>query len=250
MIADYHTHTRYSHGKGSVEDNVLAAIAGGFRRVAITDHGPGHKFYGVRLEKFESMRREIDAMNAKYAGRIEVLLGLELNLISLGGETDYPSGRAELFDFFLMGYHRGVFPRSGLLSFTILKRAPEAISRNTRAVCRALDRYPIDIVSHPGEYIPLDITLLAKAAVKSGAALEINASHPAITPEQIRLAKAEGALFALSSDAHTPGRVGDFGAAERLAAEAGLTEEDIVNAEGLAGERFWERIRARRGTSD
>ncbi len=239
LIADYHTHTTYSHGKGSIEDNVLAAIARGFKRVAITDHGSGHKFYGVRRKKFAHMREDVGAMNAKYAGQIEVLLGLELNLLSLEGDTDYPSEHAELFDFFLMGYHRGIIPKSGLLSFTILKRAPKAVERNTRAICLALSRYPIKIVSHPGEYIPLDIAELAKAAAKSGAALEINASHPAITPEQIRLAKAEGARFALSSDAHTPERVGDFGAALRLAEAAGLTAEDVVNTAGSAGDGFW-----------
>ncbi len=230
LIADFHTHTTYSHGKGSIETNALAAIAKGLNSIAITDHGPGHRFYGVRRAKFAKMREETDALNVKYAGKIKILLGLELNLLSLEGETDYPHEQANLFDFFLMGYHRGVFPKSGLLSFTIKKRAPEAIERNTRAICLALERYPIKIVSHPGEYIPLDITLLAKAAVKTGAALEINASHPAITPEQIKLAKAEGARFVLSSDAHTPERVGDFGAALRLAMEAGLSEHDVINA--------------------
>ncbi len=217
LIADYHTHTVYSHGKGSIETNALAAVAKGLNSIAITDHGPGHRFYGVRRAKFAKMREEIDALNVKHAGKIKILLGLELNLLSLEGDTDYPTDSAPLFDFFLMGYHRGVFPKSGLLSFSIKKRAPEAIERNTRALCLALERYPIKIVSHPGEYIPLDITMLAKAAVKTGAALEINASHPAITPEQIKLAKAEGARFVLSSDAHTPERVGDFGAALRLA---------------------------------
>ncbi len=76
--------------------------------------------------------------------------------------------------------------------------------------------------------------MLAKAAVKTGAALEINASHPSITADQIRLAKAEGARFVLSSDAHTPEKVGDFGAALRLAVEAGLSDEDIVNAKNVA----------------
>ncbi len=230
LVADYHTHTAYSHGKGSIEENALAAIARGLSCVAITDHGPGHKFYGVHSVKLEKMRREVDALNKKYAGKIKILLGIELNLLSLEGDTDCPDGANELCDLLLMGYHRGVWPKSGLLSFTFKKRAPQAIARNTRAMCLALTRYPIKIVSHPGEYIPLDITMLAKTAAKTGAALEINASHPAITPEQIRLAKAEGARFALSSDAHTPERVGDFGAALRLAAEAGLIEEDIINA--------------------
>ncbi len=143
LIADYHTHTAYSHGKGSIEQNALAAIAKGLTCVAITDHGPGHKFYGVRRSKFTEMREEADALNVKYAGKIKILLGMELNLLSLEGDTDYPEEHARLFDFFLMGYHRGVIPKSGLLSFTIKKRAPSAIARNTRALCLAhQNRFP------------------------------------------------------------------------------------------------------------
>ena len=29
ILADYHTHTVYSHGKGSIEDNVKVAISKG-----------------------------------------------------------------------------------------------------------------------------------------------------------------------------------------------------------------------------
>lgn len=231
IFADYHTHTTYTHGKGTAEENVLAAIAKGLTRVAITEHGPGHKLYGVKTKRFTQMRREVDALNEKYAGRIEVLLGLELNLLSLDGETDCPSDAdAKLFDLFLMGYHRGILPKSGLLSFTILSRAKSAISRNTDAYTRAIERYPISIVSHPGEYIPLDIPKLAKAAALAGTALEINASHAVTTLEHVELAKAQGALFALGSDAHSPERVGVFDGALRVALGAGLGACDIVNA--------------------
>ena len=29
ILADYHTHTKYSHGKGTIEENVLEAISKG-----------------------------------------------------------------------------------------------------------------------------------------------------------------------------------------------------------------------------
>ena len=39
MIADYHTHTVYSHGTGSVLENALIAKEKGLKEIAITDHG-------------------------------------------------------------------------------------------------------------------------------------------------------------------------------------------------------------------
>ena len=47
MTFDFHTHTTYSHGKGSIEDNVKEAIKKGLKAIAITDHGPGHLTYGL-----------------------------------------------------------------------------------------------------------------------------------------------------------------------------------------------------------
>ena len=39
IIADYHTHTVYSHGKGSIEDNVKVAIEKNIEKIGISDHG-------------------------------------------------------------------------------------------------------------------------------------------------------------------------------------------------------------------
>ena len=37
LLYDLHTHTTYSHGKGSVEDNVRAAMNRGLSYIAISD---------------------------------------------------------------------------------------------------------------------------------------------------------------------------------------------------------------------
>ena len=42
ITADYHTHTNYSHGKGTPEENVLAAIEKGLRRIAISGDGANY----------------------------------------------------------------------------------------------------------------------------------------------------------------------------------------------------------------
>ena len=42
LTADYHTHTPYSHGKNTVEENVARAKEIGLKQIAITDHGFSH----------------------------------------------------------------------------------------------------------------------------------------------------------------------------------------------------------------
>lgn len=77
MTFDYHTHTVYSHhnhGKGTIEENVQAALAAGLSGLAITDHGPGHRFYGVRRSDFPVMRAEVDRLRKVYP-QLKLYLG-------------------------------------------------------------------------------------------------------------------------------------------------------------------------------
>ena len=69
MIYDHHTHTIYSHGKGTILDNVRAAAAKGIRSIAITDHGPGHLTYGIKMEQLPQMRKDIAAERAQLPHR-------------------------------------------------------------------------------------------------------------------------------------------------------------------------------------
>ncbi|HHY91255.1 MAG TPA: PHP domain-containing protein, partial [Clostridiales bacterium] len=60
IFADYHTHTRYSHGKGTIQQNVEAAQRKGLKEIAITDHGSGHFLYGVKRKDIFKMKKEIE----------------------------------------------------------------------------------------------------------------------------------------------------------------------------------------------
>ena len=66
ILADYHTHTKYSHGKGTIEENVLEAISKGIKTIGISDHGYKHLAYGIKLNDIYKMREEIDKLNEKY----------------------------------------------------------------------------------------------------------------------------------------------------------------------------------------
>ena len=66
ILADYHTHTIYSHGKGTIEDNVKVAISKGIETLGISDHSYKHLTYGIKKDDIFKMREEIDILNEKY----------------------------------------------------------------------------------------------------------------------------------------------------------------------------------------
>jgi len=112
LTADYHTHTYFSHGKGSIEHNVRQAISKGLRRVALTDHGFSQPLMGMTGEKLMQMRKTIDELNGKYAGQIEILLGVEANVVSMDGRIDVPDRFLPMLDVLAVGLHRAVLTMS------------------------------------------------------------------------------------------------------------------------------------------
>lgn len=235
LMADYHTHTYFSHGKGSIEGNVQAAIARGLKAVALTDHGFSQPMVGLTGEKFRSMRKTIDELNRRYRGQIEILLGVEANVISMDGRIDVPRRCLPLVDILNLGLHSAVMTTSLAYLRAITFNRPstrlgeEYAQACTVALNRAMERFPIDILTHPGFRYPIVMADLAPAAVATGTAIEINASHEKPTVEDIRTALAVGANFAIGSDAHRPEHVARFDKGIALAREAGVPPERIIN---------------------
>ncbi len=239
IIADYHTHTIYSHGKGTIMDNAIAARDKGLKEIAISDHGFRHFAFGVKKRDLEKIRKEIDGINERLTD-IKVLLGMECNIISRDGMIDMDASLLKYLDILALGFHMLVKPLSiadyyyiyGKHYMTKLnkKAAHDTIQSNTDMMIKAINNYKIDFITHPGARIPVDIVRLAGEAAKRGTALEINAKNNVMSVEEIKEAAKQGAKFIISSDAHTPQDVGNFENALRLVEAANLTKEQIINA--------------------
>jgi putative hydrolase len=239
LFADYHTHTIYSHGKGTIRENVEEAVRKGLKEIVISDHGPGHFTYGVKIKNLKKMREEIDELKKEY-NNIEIKLGVEANLISCDGDIDVKKEDIKLFDKLLVGYHNGAIPGSVpdfyklFIRNWLSKIIPPLRDSNrkiiTRAMINAINRYNIDIITHPGAKADMDTKDLARAAAKRETLLEINASHEFMTVEYVKIAMKEGVKFVIDSDAHRPQDVGNFEKGIRIAENAGLPVERIANA--------------------
>lgn len=240
LYGDYHTHTIYSHGSGSIRDNVEVALKKGLKEIAICDHGPGHYLYGVKKKNIPIMREEVDRLNEEYSKKdIKILLGVEANLTGFDGSIDMDDELIKLTDILLLGYHYGVVPedlKSGLGLYVMnpmTKILPfgrkTALELNTMAFVKAINNYSIDFITHPGSKAKVDIRTLAREAGKVGTALEINSKHSQLSVESIKIAMKEDVEFIINSDAHAPEDVGNIEKAIKRAKDAELPMDRIRN---------------------
>ena len=239
MVFDHHTHTVYSHGKGTIEDNVKEAVAKGLESIAITDHGPGHLTYGIDKNKLPQMRAEIDQLQLKYP-QIKILLGVEANTLRVEPFLDVAPEERPDYDILLAGYHFGIL-HAGMVPNYLNKHAGlfggETSTLKVKNTAMILDALyyneehgnHIDVLTHPGDKGPFDIADIARACADTGTYIEINDKHHHLTVEDIKIAAAYDVKFIIGSDAHIPSRVGSFEGPLKRALEAGLDPARIVN---------------------
>lgn len=248
LLGDYHTHTIYSsspkpsgkHAKGTIRENVEAAYRAGLEEIAITEHGPSHYFYGVREKYIDEMRDEIEKLKDEFGPKgLNILLGMEANIIGLDGKIDVSEGTMKKLDFLVMGYHYGAMPKGvkdglGLyflnpVSKFIKLGLEKATELNTLAYLKSMDRYPIDMISHPGSKAPIYIEEVGKKAEEMGIILEISSKHSELSIESLEKLKGMNISYRLNSDAHRPEDVGNISIGLDKAIKSGMDLSLIDN---------------------
>ena len=236
--SDLHTHTRYSHGKGTVEDNVKAAIARGLKQLGIAEHGPGNYYVGVSRKKMAEMKAEIIRLRREYP-EIELLFGIEANILGPSGTLDIKPGEYDYFDYVCAGWHYGaadgMTPAGIARTFgnivrnSVEKATPRQIRGNTDAVVRAVEAGGVKFLTHPGDRAPVDLIEVALACARAGTLVEINTRHMSLTPESVKPMMLADIRFIINSDAHSPEHVGDMKNAESLINGAEIDPALIAN---------------------
>jgi putative hydrolase len=243
MLYDHHTHTVYSHGAGTIEDNVRAAHEKGLREIAITDHGPGNIAHGMGYVMLPKMRGEIEPLKEKYPD-VNILLGVEANIQRKAPYMDVIDRSYSKFDIVLAGYHFAVLGAGSLANWNYMKKhsaeenpgtaAPKLLEKNTQMIINCLyyaenHLTHVHVLTHPGDKGPFDIDRIAYACARTKTLIEICGTHPFLTVEGIREAARHDVKFVIGSDAHRPEDVGMFEPQLERALEAGLDVRRIVN---------------------
>ncbi len=221
IVADLHIHSTASgHAYSTLKEIVKAAAEKQLQMIAITDHGPSmpgapHAYHFGNLH----------VLPPKICG-VEVLKGIEANIVDYEGNIDLPANYYERMDIILAGFHAVCYPGG-------------TVEQNTRAMIKAIQNPHIDVIVHPGnpEY-PINEHEVIEAAVRYSTLIEINNSSLTVSRKGsckncrhiAQLAKELGAKVVISSDAHIENDVGNFSTSLEIVQEAGLTEKDIVNS--------------------
>lgn len=234
LVGDYHTHTIYSDGKSTLEQNVISAVNKGIKQLAITDHSFSHMAHGITKQKFEEQTKIINQLKTEYP-QLEILHGVETNLTSLNGDIDVKPEERENFDILVLGYHYTYKPKNlknffnfwlpGVLRLNNKKR----IKQNTQAYINAIKNNKIDIVAHLNYGIKVDPVEIAKVAKEHEVYIELNAKHLGFTDEQMLKMVETGVKFVIDSDAHLCDNIAKNNKAFALIERLNLNHEQFVN---------------------
>lgn len=226
LKGDLHAHTKATDGHNTLREMAEAAHAHGLDYIAITEHSRRLTVaHGLDVKRLRQQMEEIDKLNAQLKG-ITILKGIEVDILD-DGSLDLPDDVLGELDIVVGAVHSQF-------------KLPRA--KQTTRILRAMDHPHFTLLAHPsGRLIeqrePYDVDMLKiiRKARERGCFLELNA-HPErldLLDIHCQMAKEQGVLVAISSDAHS---IQDF---ENLyygigqARRGWLEKKDVLNTRSL-----------------
>lgn len=227
LQGDLHVHTSATDGHNTLLEMAIAGRSHGLQYLAITDHSR-HLTVARGLDPLRLARQcdEIDALNENLEG-ITLLKGIEVDILE-DGSLDLPDRVLAKLDLVLGAIH----------SKFELSRA-----RQTERVLRAMSHPHFTMLAHPSGRIihqrpPYDIDMprIIREAGRRGCFLELNA-HPDrldLLDIYCQMAKEEGVLVSIDSDAHSTFEFENLRFGLGQARCGWLEKQNVLNARPLS----------------
>ena len=139
---ELHTHSTWSDGALSIEEMARAAIARGYKVLAITDHSSYLGITGgMKPEDLPRQRVEIDQVQRKLGDQILLLQGAEVD-IRADGMLDYPDEALASLDIVICSLHASLRQPREQITQRLLERHPQPARRHHRPPHRAAAARP------------------------------------------------------------------------------------------------------------
>jgi len=231
-MINLHNHTTWSDGLYPPETLIKAAILGGLTHVGISDHFYTDKLFPsgacVSADRIDAYVAELRDLAARYAGRIEVLVGIEVDW-SARTRMRLPRllERAAQFDYFLFEYVQDEAWAGGtlgsLLSIRVQIPRPVGLAHNDLCVTLIPPYTPQELAGLLAEHAIFVELSTAPATV----------NYRATDPDHIVLwdALAQSRVrFSVGSDTHAAiDQVADVADAHRFLEGRGLLDRLITH---------------------
>ncbi len=225
LRGDFHMHTVWSDGDDTLEAMIAAAAARGYEYHAISDHSQGRgRRFGLDPEKLLAQRAAIEELSVRH--HIRTLCASEVDILP-DGSLDFDDDVLSRLDLVIGSVH------------TATRQSREEMTARLIAAC---ENPYVTILGHPtgrrfdgSPGYEFDYDAVFAAAARTGTALEIDgqAARLDLPAPLARKAKTFGATFALDSDAHRTRDLAAIEFAVGQARRAGLTSDDVLNAQPL-----------------
>ena len=247
LQGDYHTHTVYSHGKGSVMDNAVSAKEKGLLEIGISDHGFSHPFFGLNKKDLNSLKADCEVATRETG--VKVLVGIESNFIDSNGGCDLTEDFYDKFDIFLAGIHVCVGYKDFTARWMMGTYSPLATKMNllpseklkaytTNVYIKGIEKQPIDVLTHLNYRAFSNVKEVADCCREFGTYVEINTKKTHMTDEEWAEVSSTGVNFVIGSDAQSPNRVADINSALELIKRIGIDSSRVHNLNRLPDFRF------------
>ncbi|MBH5319253.1 histidinol-phosphatase [Paenibacillus sp. GSMTC-2017] len=239
MKFDLHTHHfRCGHADGNIEDYIIAGMDAGLHVIGISDHSP--YFYheedqpspkvAMARSDFENYVNEVLRLKEKYAGKIEVLLGVEADFFPVHVQAYRDAFAGVPFDYIIGSVHQvggvSIFNRKrwGKLDesqhvdekksyYDLIKQSARSGMYDILGHIDAMKGYyPAfsDIPAHDSIDDALQTIAACNVSIEintSGSTKAVGGWYP--SDDILERALHFGVQVTFGSDAHKPSRVGD-----------------------------------------
>jgi len=226
LKGDLHLHTKATDGHNTIREMAAAAKAAGLSYIAVTEHSRRLTVArGLDPQRLMKQIDEIDRLNGELSG-ITVLKGIEVDILE-DGSLDLPDSALKNLDLVVGAVHS---------AFDLPRR------KQTARILRALDSRCFTILAHPAarllgarEAIDVDMLAIVRAAKKRGRYLELNAQPDRLDLDDVhaRMAREEGVLVAVDSDAHSTYDFAHLKFGVGQARRGWLEAKDVLNTRSL-----------------